>query len=179
MADPFVGEIRIFAFSFAPRGWAVCDGGTVAIQQNAALFSILGVTYGGNGTTNFNLPNFQGRAAMHWGAPPGLSPTNIGQVQGSDTVTLTSQQLPMHTHLLQGGTVASGGGSQQTATPSPTAMFSLSNPLLAYAPDPTPPVSFAPQAIMPAGGGQPHSNAQPRTALLYCIALEGIFPSRN
>ena len=178
MADPFIGEIRIVGFSYPPRGWAVCDGGLIAIQQNPALYSILGTTYGGNGTTTFGLPNLQGNAAMHWGSPPGLTPTVIGEVQGSDTISLTSSQLPTHTHILQGGT-ATGSTGQLTATPGPTALLSTSNPQLAYAPDATPPVAFAPQAITQAGGNQPHSNAQPRLAMLYCIALEGIFPARN
>ena len=178
MSQPFLGEIRIVAFSYPPRGWALCDGGLLAIQQYAALYSILGTTYGGNGTTNFALPNLQGRAAMHWGSGPGLSTTTIGEVQGSDTVALTSAQLPTHTHILQGGT-ATAPGTQLVATPSPTALLSLSNPLLAYAPTASPAVPFAPQAITPSGGAQPHTNAQPRTALLYCIALAGIFPSRN
>jgi len=179
MSQPFVGEIRIVAFSYPPHGWALCDGATMPIQQYTALFSILGTTYGGNGTTTFALPNFQGRAAMHWGSGPGLSTTAIGQAQGSDTVTLTAQELPAHTHILQGGTVVAGDGSQQTATPSSAALYSLSNPQLAYAPDANPPVPFAPQAITQTGGNQPHYNAQPRTALLYCVALEGVFPSRN
>ena len=179
MADPFIGEIRAVAFTYPPRGWALCDGGLLSIQQYSALFAVLGTTYGGDGSTTFGLPNLQGNAAMHWGSGPGLSTTVIGEVRGADTVTLTSPQLPMHTHILQGGTVAAGGGSQQVAAPSPTALYSLSNPQLAYAPDANPPVAFAPQAITPAGGNQPHSNAQPRIALLYCIALEGLFPTRN
>lgn len=177
MADPFLGEIRIFGFTYAPSGWAVCDGGLLSIQQYSALYSLLGITYGGNGTSNFALPNLQGKAAMHWGTGAGLTPTTLGQVQGADTVTLTVQQLPVHAHMLQAGTVAAA--AQLTATPSPTAMYSISNPLLAYAPDPTPPVTFAPQAIMPSGGAQPHANNQPRLALLYCIALQGIFPARS
>lgn len=179
MADPFLGEIRIVGFSYPPRGWAVCDGGLIAIQQNSALFSILGTTYGGNGTTTFGLPNLQGNAAMHWGTTPGLTPTVIGQIQGTDTVTLTSSQLPTHTHILQGGTPNAAPGAQAVATPSPTALLSNSNPQLAYAPSATPPVAFSPVAITATGGNQPHSNAQPRLAMLYCIALEGIFPARN
>ncbi len=178
MADPFIGEIRIFGFNYAPRGWAVCDGGTIPIQQNSALFAVLGTTYGGNGTTTFGLPNLQGKAAMHWGSAPGLATTVIGEVQGSDTVTLTTPQIPTHTHIVQGGT-AVGSTGQLIATPGPTALLSTSNPQLAYAPDAVPPVAFAPQAITQSGGNQPHSNAQPRLAMLYCIALEGIFPSRN
>ena len=116
MADPFIGEIRIFGFSYAPRGWAVCDGGLLQIAQHSAVYAILGTTYGGNGTTTFALPNLQGKAAMHWGTTPGLAPTVIGQVQGSDTVTLTTAQLPTHTHIFQGG-VAAGGASQLVATP--------------------------------------------------------------
>lgn len=178
MADPFIGEIRVFGFSVAPRGWAVCDGGLLQIAQHSAVYAILGTTYGGNGTTTFALPNLQGKAAMHWGTTPGIAPTVIGQVQGSDTVTLTTTQLPTHTHIFQGG-LAAGAGSQLVATPSPTALVSASNPQLAYAPDAVPPVAFSPQAITQSGGGQPHSNAQPRLAMLYCIALEGIYPARN
>lgn len=179
MAAPFIGEIRIFGFTFPPRGWKVCDGGTIPIQQASALYAILGTTYGGNGTTTFNVPNLQGNAAMHWGSGPGVATTVIGQVQGADTVTLTTAQLPTHTHVLQGGTPTAAPGTQAVATPSPTALLSRSAPGFAYAPDATPPVPFAPQAITQSGGNQPHPNAQPRLAMLYCIALEGIFPARN
>ncbi len=179
MADPFIGEIRIFGFNYAPRGWALCDGGTIPIQQNSALFAVIGTTYGGNGTTTFGLPNLKGNAAMHWGSAPGVATTVIGQVQGSDTVTLTTAQLPTHTHVFQGGT-AVGSTGQLIATPGPTVLLSTSNPQLAYAPaTATPSVTLAPQAITQTGGNQPHSNAQPRLAMLYCIATEGIFPARN
>lgn len=179
MADPFVGEIRVFGFNFAPRGWAACDGSLVAIQQNSTLFAVIGTIYGGNGTSTFALPNLQGRAAMHWGSPLGLSQTDIGQAQGSESITLTSSQLPVHTHILQGGTPTAVPGAQAVATPSSTALLSSSAPGFAYAPTTTPPVPFSPVAITSTGGNQPHLNAQPRLAMMYCIALEGLFPSRN
>src|SRR5215216_55761 len=104
MADPFVAEIRIFPFNFAPKGWAWCDGQLLPLSQNTALFSLLGTTYGGNGKSNFALPNLQGSAPMHPGQGPGLSLHDLGQTGGSDTVTLLQSEIPVHTHLLQGNT---------------------------------------------------------------------------
>lgn len=178
MSDPFLGEIRIVAFTFAPRGWVVCDGALLPLQQYTALFSLLGTTYGGNGTTTFGLPDFRGRAGMHWGSGPGLSPRVIGELDGSDTVTLLETELPAHTHGIVGGFVGTAV-AQKTAIPSNTAMFGQSNQGIAYATVSTPPVPFSPRAVGAQGGSQPHSNVQPRTALLYCIATSGIFPARN
>lgn len=179
MSEPYIGEIRIFGFNFAPRGWAFCDGQTIPISQNTALFSILGTVYGGNGTTTFQLPNLQDRAPMHWRDGPGLTPRTLGEVLGSPTVTLTNDQIPSHSHALFGAVVSPANAAQQVSAPTNQAYVSISNPGQAYATTNSPPVAFAPQAIGNTGGNQPHENLQPILALNFCIALEGIFPSRN
>ena len=115
MSNPYVGEIRAFGFNFQPRGWFFCDGQLLSVQPYAALFSILGTAYGGNGTTNFALPNLQGRAAMHWGNGAGLTPCVIGEVQGTPTVTLTTQQMPAHVHTINGA--LNNAATETTATP--------------------------------------------------------------
>jgi len=179
MGQPYVGEVRIFGFNFAPYGWAFCDGQLLPIQQYAALFSVIGTYFGGNGTTNFALPNMQGQAPMHWGQGSGLSSYDIGQTGGSGAVTLTNQQLPMHTHLASFATPNPANPAQRTATPGNTAYFGLSDPAQVYSDVLTPVVAFSPQAIAPAGGSQPHNNTQPILTLNFCIALQGVFPSRN
>src|SRR6187431_2814370 len=115
MADPFVAEIRIFPFNFAPRGWAFCDGQLLPLSQNTALFSLLGTTYGGNGQSNFALPNLQGRAPMHPGQGPGLSLHDLGEVGGSETVTLLESEIPVHTHALQAAAAETGEERSPTA----------------------------------------------------------------
>lgn len=178
MADAFYGEIRIFGFNFAPKNWAFCDGALIPISQNTALFSLLGTSYGGNGTTNFALPNFQGRAGMHWGNGQGLTPRSLGEQDGTDTVTLLTTQMPGHVHGLMGATTT--GATQKVAAPATNAMFSNSGPGAAYSDTTTPTLTpFSPQAIGIAGGSQPHTNNQPRLSLNFCICLNGIFPSRN
>ncbi len=172
MAEPFLSEIRIFSFNFAPKGWALCNGQLLPINQNQALFSLLGTTYGGNGQTNFALPNLRGRASIHEG-----SGHTLGEAAGSTAVTINIQQLPTHTHLLTnnmavvdanmnatlgvpGGNNWANNGKQQWST---SALNGVMNP----------------QAVGNVGGSQPHTNMQPYLVLNFCIALQGIFPSQN
>lgn len=173
MAEPFIAEIRIFGFNFAPRGWAYCDGALLPVAQNTALFSIIGTTYGGDGRTTTQLPNLQDRAAMHPGRGPGLTDRRLGEKVGVDTVTLTSAQMPDHTHSV----------NCQNATA--TAQTPTNNYLATEAGPPTPFLDAQPNADMSGsaigsvGGGQAHTNLQPLLALNFCIALLGTYPSRS
>ncbi len=180
MTEPYVAEIRMFAGNFAPRGWALCNGQLLSIAQNTALFSLLGTTYGGNGTTNFQLPNLQGRAPMHTGnsgPPPGLSTRDLGETGGESNVTLLATEMPAHTHPISGAVVANSNPGE---TPSPNSLFTNSSPNQLYAgAAPTNQITLAPQSITLAGGSQPHNNAQPYLAVTFIIALQGIFPARN
>jgi microcystin-dependent protein len=179
MANPFLGEIRVVGFNFPPSGWAACNGQLLAISQNTALFSLLGTTYGGNGTTNFALPNFQNTAPMHAGNGPGLTPRVIGEQGGTVSVTLLTSQLPQHIHALQSASLNPQNPAQNVAAPTPTAMFGVSNAGQAYSDVATPPVGFLPTAITPTGNTQPHENRQPILTLNFIIALQGVFPARN
>lgn len=170
MSEPFIGEIRPFSFNFAPRGWALCSGQILPINQNQALFSLLGTTYGGNGQTTFALPNLNGRVAISSGQGAGLSSHTLGEVSGTETVTLTSNQIPQHNHLAQTAS-ASTTTDPTGALPGPTSGHNL------Y--DPNVNTTMNPQAIGVAGGSQPHNNLQPYGTTTYCIALQGIFPPRN
>ena len=172
MADPFVGEIRILATNFAPTGWAFCNGQILPISQNTALFSLLGTTYGGNGTSTFALPNLQGSAPMHQGDGPGLTSRSLGETGGSQTVTLVTSEIPAHTHQLM-----HSGGSANTGTPSPDVGFARTGVAQIYAggnPDAMAPA----QGLFPAGSSTPHNNMQPYLTLNFCIALQGVFPPR-
>jgi microcystin-dependent protein len=172
--DPFLAEIRIFPFNFAPRGWAWCDGQTLPLSQNTALFSLLGTTYGGNGTSNFALPNFQGNAPMHPGQGPGLSLHDLGETGGSETVTLLESEIPAHSHLMK----AHNGDQADHQIPGPTTVLAQSaNGNAYFSGNP----AFAPlanQALTPAGGDQPHNNMQPYLTFYFNIALQGVFPPR-
>jgi microcystin-dependent protein len=181
MANPYIGEIRCFGFNFAPVGWAFCNGQLLSIAQNEALFAIIGTTYGGDGQTTFGLPNLQGQIPMHWGNGPGGFNTSIGQVQGTTSVTLTTNQIPAHTHSVTAMEVPSGGVPERTAVPNSNTYFGPTQPPNA-AYNLTPPsvtAAFSSKAIATQGGSQPHDNMQPYLVLNFCIALEGIFPSRN
>jgi microcystin-dependent protein len=175
MANPYLGEIRTFAFSFAPIGWAMCNGQLLSISENTALFALLGTDYGGNGTTTFALPNLQSRVPIHMGQGSGLSPYVIGQLGGTETVTLLNAQMPTHTHLVNAdGTAGSG------AYPKPTGRILGSvgdSELKIYSPE-APTVTMNPAMIANAGSSQPHTNIQPYLVVNCCIALSGIFPSR-
>jgi microcystin-dependent protein len=171
MADPFLAEIRIFPFNFPPKGWAWCDGQLLPLSQNTALFSLLGTTYGGDGKSNFALPDLQGRAPMHPGQGPGLSLHDLGETGGSDTVTLLESEIPAHTHTLQ--------GDEDDATfKTPANMLLAAGNSMYLGPNPTVNTSLAPEALTPAGGNAPHNNLQPYLTFYFCIALQGVFPQR-
>ncbi len=174
MADPFVAEIRIFPFNFAPRGWAWCDGQLLPLSQNTALFSLLGTTYGGNGKSNFALPDLQGRAPMHPGQGPGLSLHDLGETGGSETVTLLESEIPSHSHAAR---VSPDDGDLKA----PTSARSLARSIggFAYQTSASGLQAMAPQALAPAGGDQPHNNLQPYLTFYFCIALQGVFPPRT
>jgi len=178
MSDPFLGEIRAFGFNFAPVGWALCNGQLLSISQNTALFSLLGTFYGGNGTTNFALPNLQGRVLIHQGQGAGLPNYAIGQVAGNTNVTLTTQQLPAHNH-----TVTAVAAAGTTASPSSAFIAEYGSGRDAaslFAPSATTsPVQMAPAMIGNTGGSLPVSVQNPYVVINYCIALQGIFPSRS
>ncbi|HJQ13569.1 MAG TPA: tail fiber protein [Anaerolineales bacterium] len=172
MADPFVAEIRIFPFNFAPKGWAWCDGQLLPISQNTALFSLLGTTYGGDGKSSFALPDLQGRAPMHPGQGPGLSLHNLGESDGSETVTLLESEIPAHSH---GMSVSSQLGLENTATGQ---LFAMGDGINLYGPANSL-NSMSGQALALAGGDQPHNNLQPYLTFFFCIALQGVFPPRG
>jgi len=182
MASPFVSEITIFAFNFAPAGWAQCQGQLLPISQNTALFSLLGTTYGGDGKSTFALPNMQDNTANSFGQGPGLSLYDLGQVGGTPNVTLLTTELPAHSHFFNATTnaantlAASGnqpglakGGDKQNAL---NANIYSTNPNLAT-------TALSPLAIGVTGGGLPHNNMQPYLTLNYCIAMQGVFPPRG
>jgi microcystin-dependent protein len=176
MADPFVAEIRILPFNFAPTGWAFCNGQILPISQNTALFSLLGTTYGGNGSTNFALPNFQGCAPLHFGQGSGLSPYYLGQTGGTQTVTLTQVQIPIHTHQVNAN---SSTGTKVSPQGNTWAVAGAERSEKMYSANTTSPVSMNSQAIAVSGGGQPHNNLMPYLTLNFCIALQGIYPPRG
>lgn len=172
MADPFVAEIRMFGFDFAPRGWARCDGALLPIAQNTAVFSLLGTTYGGNGISNFALPNLQGRSPMHPGQGPGLSVRDLGEQGGAATVSLLANEIPAHTHTLR------ATASATTGAPAGAALANVATGASAYR---TPGV-LAPMAantVAPSGSSLPHNNRQPYLGVTFCIALQGVFPPRG
>ena len=171
MADPFVAEIRIFPFNFAPQGWAWCDGQLLPLSQNTALFSLLGTTYGGNGKSNFALPDLQGRAPMHPGQGPGLSLHDLGERGGSDTVTLLESEIPSHRHGLRADVL----DLADTNVANPAASFGLSTGGTLYQPATN--TTLSANALAPAGGDQPHNNMMPYLTFYFCIALQGIYPS--
>ena len=174
MADPFVAEIRIFPFNFAPKGWAFCDGQLLPLSQNTALFSLLGTTYGGNGKSNFALPDFQGRAPMFWGQGPGLSLYDIGQTGGSETITLLESELPAHAHQASGG---AGSGPTSPANNTWGAGAGRTPPPV-YT-NTAPNVNMAAATVSTAGTSAPQNNMQPYLTLSFCIALQGVFPPRT
>jgi len=183
MGTPYMSEIRIMSFNFPPKGWALCNGQLLSIAQNQALFSLLGTQYGGNGTTTFGLPNLQGRAPVHFGAG---SFADLGQSGGEASHTLSVSEIPPHNHVAQ-ARAANGTANVSGITPAPTkaaaqALVSLQNnqttPAQMYG---TGQVdrTMSSAAIGQTGGSQPHENMQPYLTLSFCIALQGIFPSRN
>lgn len=170
MTEMYLGELRCFPYNFAPKGWAMCNGQILPINVNTALFSLLGTTYGGNGQTTFALPDLRGRTAIGFGQGPGLSPRDLGEVGGEESVTLTAQQVAPHTHTAMGGTDASAkspGGNVPGYTAGASSYSAA------------PEVAMNAAMIQPNSGGQPHDNMEPYLALNWCIALEGIYPSRS
>lgn len=173
MADPFVAEIRIFPFNFPPKGWAFCSGQILPLSQNTALFSLLGTTYGGDGKSNFALPDLQGCAAMHPGQGPGLSLHDLGEIGGSETVSLLETEIPAHNHQFSFGNTtavsANPANSNFAISPNSNAsVYTASTSNLKPA-----------STLAPAGGDQPHNNMQPYLTLNFCIALQGVFPPRG
>ena len=168
--DPFVAEIRIFPFNFAPRGWAWCDGQLLPLSQNTAVFSLLGTTYGGDGKSTFALPDLQGRAPMHPGQGPGLSLHDLGETGGSEFVTLLESEIPAHNHgvsmsMRPGDNLNPAGLALGTGNSAYVAPASL--------------VTMSDQALAPAGGDLPHNNMQPYLTCYFCIALQGVYPPRT
>jgi microcystin-dependent protein len=166
MAEPFLSEIRLMSFNFAPKGWALCNGQLLPINQNQALFALLGTTYGGNGQTNFALPDLRGRTPIHESRNH-----TLGEKAGQEVHTVSSAEMPTHNHPMNGSTTASGGSDN------PTNKFLGSASNLYHTPASLTPMN--PQTIGNRGGGQPHNNMMPYLALNFCIALQGIFPSQN
>ena len=174
MADPFVAEIRIFPFNFAPKGWAFCNGQILPLSQNTALFSLLGTTYGGDGKSNFALPDLQGAAPLHVGGNqpgPGLSTYDLGQSGGTDTVTLLTTETPVHTHSVTAQTIDQG----DNRIPGPTLNLGNTQMYSTAAPNTT----LDPSAVSIVGSGQPHNNLTPYLTLNFCIALQGVYPPRT
>lgn len=175
MQDPFLGEIALVAFNFEPIGWAFCNGQLLSIAQNQALFSLLGTTYGGDGVTNFALPDLRSRVPLHFGQGPGLSSYALGQSVGVESVALQTPQIPAHTHSYspqassQPGSTSTPNGALWAGSASGDTLYNsgASN------------TNMAPQTLGQTGGGQAHENRQPTLALNYIIALQGIYPSRS
>lgn len=173
--DPYVGEVRIFAGNFAPRGWATCDGQLLSIAQNTALFSLLGTTYGGNGTSNFALPNFQNRVPLGQGQGPGLTDYVLGETGGSSTVTVLGSQLPAHQHVLSAGVGSDFGSPSNVASGNLPSGDGSHN----FFSNRTTPTLVPMGATTSQGGGQPHNNLMPYLGILFIVALQGVYPPRN
>ncbi len=171
MSEPFVGEIRMFAGNFAPRGWAFCDGQLLAVSQNDALFSLFGTIYGGDGRTTFGLPDLRGRIPIHAGSGPGLSPRPLGSKGGAEKVTATTNQLPSHNHPAQGTSAAANSPNPRNKLPA------VAGSALYY--NGGNPVNMNASAIGNAGGSQSHSNLMPFLCIHFIVALVGIYPSRT
>ena len=171
MSQPFLGEIRLFPYNFAPRGWAFCSGQILPIAQNTALFALLGTTYGGNGQTTFALPDLRGRKAISSGQGPGLSNYDLGQVSGAENATLTINQMPGHSHVVKPNAVKDDVNAQNPQNTLPANGAFYSNAAAT--------VQMGPSTSELTGGSQPFAILDPYLTLNYCIALQGIFPSRN
>jgi microcystin-dependent protein len=176
MAQPFLGQILLVGFNFAPVGWALCDGQLLPISQNTALFSLLGTQYGGDGRSTFGLPDLRSRVPIGMGQGNGLSPYTIGEMTGVESVTLQATQMPQHNHLINATNAA--GGVQTPANNFLAAGTAGGRPADIYSAGPSQ-GTLSPNAVSFTGGSQPHNNIQPVLAMNYIIALQGIFPSRN
>jgi len=178
MANPFVAEIRIYPFNFAPKGWAFCNGQLMSISQNTALFSLLGTTYGGDGKSNFGLPNIQGSAPMHPGQGPGLSLHDLGETGGSDTMTLLTSEMPSHTHTISCIDGPRAGG--QSGQPGNATLVKTGGvPANAYTSGASQNQTMAANMVGIMGGNLPHNNLMPYLTLNFCIALQGVYPPRS
>ena len=173
MSDQFLAEIRIFPFNFPPTGWAFCNGQLMPLSQNTALFALLGTTYGGDGKSTFALPDMQGNAPMQPGQGQGLSLRDLGEMSGTEAITLLVSEIPIHTHSLMASV-----DPADAQIPSVNATLARSSGGDAYTTNTSGLVQLAPQALAPAGGSLPHNNMQPYLTLNFCIALQGIFPQR-
>jgi len=187
MGTPYLSEIRIMAFNFAPKGWAMCNGQTLPINQNQAIFALLGTTYGGNGQTTFQLPNLQGRVPVHQGSGGGTTVV-LGQSAGETTHTLIVSEMPSHSHSLNADAATAAGSNTNTPATAGTKVLGQSAGTGGTPPTPftinlystaNPNGTLNPNCLTPNGGSQPHENEQPYLVLNFCIALQGIFPSRN
>jgi len=176
MADPFVAEIRIFPFNFPPKGWAFCNGQLMPISQNTALFSLLGTVYGGDGKSTFALPDMQSSVPMHPGQGPGLSLHDLGELGGSESVTLLVSEMPFHAHSVGRASAAAGDVITPVGAVWAQAGAGRGSAALYKEPPATGKVNLL--SLSPAGGGQPHNNMQPYLTLNFCIALQGVFPQR-
>lgn len=174
--EPFIGQVMMFAGNFAPRGWALCDGQLLAISRYSALFSILGTTYGGDGVSTFGLPDLRSRAPVHKGDGPGLSPRKLGEKGGTETVTLTTNQIPSHAHNLE---VVNGAGDTNTPAGNSLAGHGTAVPPVGNFSTAGPNATARSGSISTTGGGQSHNNMQPYQVLNFVIALEGVYPSRS
>lgn len=174
MSEQYIAEIRVFGFNFAPIDWAQCNGQTIGIDQNATLFNIIGTTYGGNGTTTFNLPNLQDRTTVGMGQQPGFSNWPLGGLNGTPNVTLLINQVPLHTHTLTAGEVAAAG---YVSAPSSNTYFGRGKSGEAYAA--TNNNILAASSVGVFGGSLPHNNVQPVTVLNFCLALYGVYPPQS
>lgn len=172
MSEPFVGEIRMFAGNFAPRGWAFCDGQLLAVSQNDALFSLLGTIYGGDGRTTFGLPDLRGRIPIHAGSGPGLSPRRLGGKAGAENVTLTVNQLPSHTHTPRGASTGTGQAS-------PVGNLPGADRVAIYTTSQDRPETLQTGIVSKVGGSRSHTNLMPFLCINFIIALFGIYPSRH
>jgi microcystin-dependent protein len=172
MPEPYIGEIRMFGGNFAPAGWALCDGQTMAIAENDALFTLIGTTYGGDGQETFNLPNLQSRVPIHMGTGPDGITYQIGEMAGTEDVTLTVQQIPNHTHPLIAST-ATGTGNN----PGGSVLAQTAGALQPYIAD-APGVQMNAAVLTPQGGSQPHNNCQPFLCINFIISLFGVFPNQ-
>jgi len=175
MSQPFIGEIRMFAFGRTPQGWQACDGSLLPIAQFDALFALIGTTYGGDGQTTFAVPDLRGRVPIHQGQGPGLSNYVIGQRAGTETITLLSTQMPAHVHALQATT-----GAATSTTPGSSVLPGAVSGDTFYVSDIAGATAgpLSAQAVSPAGGSQPHDNTMPTLTVQFCIATVGIFPTR-
>lgn len=174
--DSFIGDIRLFAGTYAPKGWMLCNGALLSISEYDTLFALIGTTYGGDGQNTFALPDLRGRVPVGQGAGPGLSDRVLSQTYGSETVTLLATQLPQHSHAFNATTAAATSAQPAGMLFAQTGVDNLYGPLPGNDPQPQ---TMAASTVAPAGGNLPHDNIMPSMALNYIIALEGIFPSRN